>query len=520
MKFKRLLAMFLVVATLLSLCCATFASATEEDYTISSEEIVQEAEEELAPEDDALLEPSEISEDTPQDVSEDNESELDFLEEMDVEEAEIEEPENEEVDESLLEVVPEGSEDELREMAKRAGEKFTCQVVGGYRFAQNLRGQGMSITSTGMHKINGQWAYCLAPFDSTGAIGYTQNNGVAAWANLSQDAKTAISLILAYGYPNFDFNEYNNSPPEGINVEFQKVAATQCIIWEIILGYRNTTWPYIRTGSYIKDCFGSHTILNAVYDDISNRLAKHGIIPSFASDAKSNAPAITMEYDTSIRAFKGVVTDTNGVLSGYDFTTSSTSDVKITQNGNQLTVITKNPNEAGFLAKAEGIYIGEDRIPVMAWSPSISNYQPLCTMAGADPTPIYFKLGEMKNGYCEIIKTTDSGSSAGFKMKLYNWESNYSEYGISDASGKVYVTDSSFVKTSDSTTKFEHLGDGKYTFKEYATSTSHPNRIEISLRSVDGTVIPIETFGPDKITLDETDPLGHAYTVPSFEVEG
>ena len=109
-------------------------------------------------------------------------------------------------------------------------------------------------------------------------------------------------------------------------------------MWEFVTGCRNVTSPYSQTSTTVYSLhFGSNYAnsgAKAAYDQIVSILTRHSTIPSFMSAGKKD---ITKELAYKDGKYSLTLTDSNGVLSEYSFT-SSDSNVKVSKSGNKLTI--------------------------------------------------------------------------------------------------------------------------------------------------------------------------------------
>lgn len=98
--------------------------------------------------------------------------------------------------------------------------------------------------------------------------------------------------------------------------------ATQTLVWEFVTGCRNATGSFEQVDTKVYSLhFGENqpnSGARAVYDQIVSLLQRHHTVPSFM-----NGGHIDLEYQDG--KYTATLTDTNGVLSEYDFTSSDSS---------------------------------------------------------------------------------------------------------------------------------------------------------------------------------------------------
>ena len=298
---------------------------------------------------------------------------------------------------------------------------------------------------------DGRIAFCLEPSVS-GTTGSFTNIG---WSGIVDFKKRGIALALAYGAPN------NGKSSEA------DLMATAAVVWDMACGYRDRSGAFMLDGdhgTYITSSpFGTALQTNfpaayAEYTNILAKLAKHGTVPSFSVKLKSqltDANPIVLKYDAASGTYKASVTDSNGVLESFNFT-STISGLTFAKSGNTLNITATKAAAAQLTTPAtiqnrgNEIEVSEDLCTV--WYPS-GGGQKVCTLdAPTDPVPCYFKLeAEATTGKLQIKKTAPNGGS------VAGWS-----FTIQDAAGKTvgtYVSNASGVITAD-------LAPGTYTVTE------------------------------------------------------
>lgn len=224
---------------------------------------------------------------------------------------------------------------------------FTAGDIGTISFNHTYDGAGNAIRynssanigghtagGTGEYKyrmyVDGETAFCLqpgVPLKTGNTLAKASSN---TWNALSADQKKAVGLALLYGY------QGNSGNLSGSDDE--KWLATQTLVWEFVTGCRNATSPYSQTSTTVYSLhFGSNYANSggrAAYDQIVSLLTRHSTIPSFMSAGKKD---ITKELAYKDGKYSLTLTDSNGVLSEYSFT-SSDSNVKVSKSGNKLTI--------------------------------------------------------------------------------------------------------------------------------------------------------------------------------------
>lgn len=337
---------------------------------------------------------------------------------------------------------------------------------------------GTSITTSlgGMciHYVNGKVAYCLQP--EVGSAHNTTYSGTDAeqssyWnSKLTAAQRDAISLIILYGAPNCLFSTDKDT-------EFGYEGATQILIWEIVMGLRSPAAPYTRNSSKLYSTFqGNSTFpsLDVGYAKIVEALQSHMGIPSFASSDKSKAPTVRLQYDVASGLYKASVTDTNGVLSGYDF---AAAGITLSRSGNtlQISAPLSAVQNGSVLASAKGKSLNAGSVAHMIWT--ASGLQTVSTFtASPEPVTAYFQIqAALPPGTATLRKTASTGPVDGYCFKMWQATGNKTYYGKSDSDGNIYMTDSSYTASGKRTYTFTGLMDGEFSFREALSASDHKN---------------------------------------------
>ena len=264
--------------------------------------------------------------------------------------------------------------------------------------ADSSLGSGSALYHT--KYVNGALAYCIQPgVRSDDSSNYVQGSS-GCWYNLPAAVQSGIALALACGYPSAEYGIAYGDSNSGDIVNAEKWAATQAIIWDLICEYRS---PYDYRS------WGSSPFYNCVdtsryptfalwYSEIVDAMQSATDIPSFAATSSRWCDTIELTKDASGN-YSASVTDTNGVLSDFNFASNSGNGITFTQRGNTLT-ITATPESAKNLStektySATGSAYGIDPDEaVLCWYDSTGKYQSLAsyTGTGLDPVRAYIKI--------------------------------------------------------------------------------------------------------------------------------
>ena len=348
--------------------------------------------------------------------------------------------------------------------------------------------------------VNGAVAYCIQPgVRSDDSSNYVQGSS-GCWYNLPASVQSGIALALACGYPSAEYGSaYGDSNSSDI-VNAEKWAATQAVIWDLICEYRSP-YDYRSWGtSPFYTCVDTsrYPTFALWYSEIVDAMQSATDIPSFAATNSRWCDTIELTKDASGN-YSASVTDTNGVLSDFNFASNSGNGITFTQRGNTLT-ITATPEAAKGLStektySATGSAYGIDPDEaVLCWYDSTGKYQSLAsyTGTGLDPVRAYIKIKATvteDKGSLTINKTdADTGKAlAGVTYRLYDSAGNKIADVTTGADGKAVFSD---------------LALGSYTYQEISAPSGYV---------VDNTKYPITiTSTTLNITATRTNALGKA----------
>lgn len=358
-----------------------------------------------------------------------------------------------EAEESQAETVPEET------LAGDSSSLFTTRAVyenGKYRqkaVIWTTNGEKVNYTYNGkvnsysqilMHTLwyDGAFrpAYCIEPGKTlyvNSDYDEAENSGVDPWGKLDYSKQRGVGLALLYGYP-------NGIDSDNVKTQIAYQLATYLIIHEIILGWREDVHPFTRTNDHYFDVFGGGTPENPesleitseyysevhtkrlnsediwyAYNYICNKLATHDLIPSFAGKFLNQAPTYTMRASGN-GTYSITLTDTNNILSAYQFT--NTADLTFTKSadGKSLTITTSNANLGTVTVSPSRILPSVENSAYLIWNAETGS-QELCTLKGAqnDPVPAYFKL-TVPLGNLTINKLATDGNVEGWLFGIYS----------------------------------------------------------------------------------------------------
>ena len=273
---------------------------------------------------------------------------------------------------------------------------------------------GYTAGGTGNYKyrmfVDGENAFCIQPGVPLKTGNTLKKASSDTWNALSANQKKAVGLALLYGYQG-NRNNLSGSDDE-------KWLATQTLVWEFVTGCREATGSYNQTSTTVYSLhFGSNYAnsgARAVYDQIVAMLREHNTIPSFMSGGKND---ITKELAYKDGKYSITLTDSNGVLSDYSFS-SSDSNVSVSKSGNKLTI-----SSTVAISGSVRITAKRNNVPTVSNSAKLiaygdPNLQDLVTgVENADTVFAYINI-ETPTGTIALKKASEDGVVEGISFTI------------------------------------------------------------------------------------------------------
>ncbi len=294
---------------------------------------------------------------------------------------------------------------------------------------------------------DGEPAFCIQPGVSLHTGNTLRANASDTWNALSGSQRDAVNLALLYGSQ----GSMGSLPGS----EDEKVVATQMVIWEIVTGCRNANAPYNQTDSkfYNSICAnGANGGVSAAYSQIVAGMQEHGTIPSFASTSRG---AVVKELSWNGDKYVLNLTDTNGVLSQYHFT-SSDSSVSVSASGNTLTI------SSAKAVTDEVVLTATKRSPavsgtLVAYGDASLQDVVVGVESAADIT-VYLSV-KIPYGHVQIVKTSEDGIVEGLRFQITG--NGIDKTVVTGKNGKI---------------KVENLNPGTYTVTELTEERYEPQK--------------------------------------------
>ena len=269
------------------------------------------------------------------------------------------------------------------------------------------------------------------------------------------DIKTYVGRILFYGYTGNISVDWKSDNATGAD-QCAHYLATQLLIWETLIGERDKSFNHVTVPSgynKVTDIIASNHPLRSkifsYYNSIEASVKTHKKTPSFT--AKSSATAQTVELTWDGSKYTTTLTDSNGVLSKYDF---SASGLTFSKSGNKLTISATKAPTSDVLITADKTS-GNKRRALITWTDGVvsptSEIQDVVTYGEEviDPVKAYLKV-KVSYGSCKIVKESEDGVVNNIKFHI-----------------KGGSIDQDVTTNSNGVIQIDNLSPGKHTVTEY-----------------------------------------------------
>ena len=335
---------------------------------------------------------------------------------------------------------------------------------------------GEATWMTTLHTIgsfDGPACYCIEPGVPRNLYRSYESRGEDYWDSFPAEynrtidgrtMKTLLGRIMQYGYQgnlSLDWRSQNKADAD----KLAHMMATQVLVWETVVGERDADFNHVDPGSAdaVKSVYRtSHPLysrFSAYYDSIEASVKKHTVVPSFMDRSEEAAQTVELSWDGG--RYTATLTDTNGVLGEYAFS-SAQSDMTFAVDGNDLTISAET-------ASADGVTItavrNNTRQGVLVWSDG--HYGPDGTMQDvvtfrdtvSDPMYAYLHL-KVGYGSVKIIKTSEDGEVSGISFTV---------------SGN--GTEQTVTTNADGEMQLDDLRPGAYTVTEQSSDRYEPQEV-------------------------------------------
>lgn len=368
-------------------------------------------------------------------------------------------------------------------------------------------------TSAGTHfsvhtqdAYNGRAIYCIEPGIGVHSGDQYTGRGEDFWDNYPSSLnptippntiKEYIGRIMTYGWQGNASTSWMSSNPDHAN-QMAGYIATQLLVWETIVGERDSQFNHVDANAQGKNnvteyISAEHPLRSQIfsqYSAIESAVKRHTMLPSFFSST-ADAGAYELKWDGE--KYSATLTDTNGVLGDYTFS-SSTAGLKFSVDGSQLTITSSQALKGSVTVKAEKI--SAQRSGVVVWTDGVTGggTQDFATYGTtvSDQMVGYLNL-EVKTGNMKLIKTSEDGKVEGISFTITG--EGYNATKTTNAAGEIDITDLNpgvYTVTEQSIDKYEPQATQRVTIVSGQTATVTFNNVlkrgslEVTKTSEDG----------------------------------
>ena len=295
-----------------------------------------------------------------------------------------------------------------------------------------FNGSTKKITVYTIGSWSGNACYCIEPGTPLKIGDVMTSRDESYWDNYPStynktiapdEIKLFIGRIFQYGYTgkvDIDWRSQNAADAD----KMAHIMATQTLIWETVVGERDSDFNHVDPGSYdaVNDRVSKNHPLYSQYishyNSMVSSVQKHSKVPSFFAKSTSKAKDIELEWNGT--NYSTTLTDSNNVLGNYTFS-SSQSGVSFSTNGNKLTITSASAPSGKVSITATKS--GSVRKGVIVWSDGRyapgAGVQDLTTFAAEvnDPVKGYLNI-KVSLGSAKIVKTSEDGNISGITFTI------------------------------------------------------------------------------------------------------
>ncbi|MBQ3187739.1 MAG: carboxypeptidase regulatory-like domain-containing protein, partial [Alistipes sp.] len=330
----------------------------------------------------------------------------------------------------------EAETDEVVMMAfpREGDENFSANWGHGELHYMNgwYAGESKKITVYTIGSWNGNACYCIEPGTPLAIGDVMTKRDENYWDNYpstynktisADEIKLFIGRIFQYGYTGKVTTEWRSQNAADAD-KLAHIMATQTLIWETVVGERDSDFNHVDPGSYdaVKDRVSTNHPLYSqfisYYNSMEASVKKHSKVPSFFAKSTSKAQEIELEWNGT--NYSATLTDTNNVLGNYTFSADK-SGITFSVSGNKLTIGASTAPSGKVSITATKT--GSVRKGVVVWSDGVitpgSGIQDLSTYSAEvnDPVKGYLNI-KVSLGSAKIVKTSEDGVVAGISFTI------------------------------------------------------------------------------------------------------
>ena len=365
---------------------------------------------------------------------------------------------------------------------------------------------------------NGPIVYCIEPGVHCATGDTNTAFGEDFWDNYPSNMNPTISprvikayigRIMQYGWQgngNTGWNAANASDTDDMAAEI----ATQLLVWETVVGERDSQFNHVWGSSQgknnvidmIRDDHPLRSQIFGYYGQIERAVQEHTMLPSFFTRSTGAADSYELKWNGT--NYSVTLTDTNGVLGNYRFS-SNTTGIEFSVSGNQLTISCDTAPSGAVSITAEKT--NGMRRGVVVWGDGNTGggTQDFATYGASvvDPVTGYLSL-EVMTGSMKLVKTSEDGMVGGISFTITGEGVNTTK--TTDANGVIDISDLNpgvYTVTEQAIDKYEPQETRRVTVVSGQTATVNFNNtlkrgdLKVTKTSEDGLVegITFHLFG-------------------------
>ena len=334
-------------------------------------------------------------------------------------------------------------------------------------------GESKKVTVYTIGSWNGNACYCIEPGTPLAIGDVMTKRDETYWDNYpstynktieADEIKLFIGRIFQYGYTGTVTTEWRSQNAADAD-KLAHIMATQTLVWETIVGERDSDFNHVDPGSYdaVKDRVATNHPLYSqfisYYNSMEANVQKHSKVPSFFAKSTSKAQEIELAWNGT--NYSATLTDTNNVLGNYTFSADQ-SGITFSVSGNKLTV-TANTAPSGKVS-ITATKTGSVRKGVVVWSDGVitpgSGIQDLSTYSAEvnDPVKGYLNI-KVSLGSAKIVKTSEDGKVSGITFTITG--NGVNKTVTTGANGEIVI---------------DNLSPGTYTVTEQSANYYEPQK--------------------------------------------
>ena len=244
--------------------------------------------------------------------------------------------------------------------------------------------------------IDGHVGYCMN-FGLSASNGQLMNSYENASTSLTDKQEKYLYYCLYYGFSSTSVAAPSNS-------QANEYIATQAMVWIIAKGIFGTEQGDLaaqKLCATAPDTAASYSYYTSLKDKIHTSF--NATIPSFASSIQSGAPTYELKWNEGNQRFETTLSDSHGVLSGYDF---SLGGYSVEKAGNNMTIyshaVNTNATTGTLISNMGKVTVNDSCVFWLTGKPGDQEF--VSEVPIADPLKAYMQVKTENIGYGELYK--------------------------------------------------------------------------------------------------------------------